>query len=85
MPDSKQNYRPCERGALDINSLVLGLGVGIAFGSLGFGIPCEPPSDEAKPGEVERALFEREARVAQRPVWLKSAGDIGEPGSPFLW
>ena len=40
-----------------------------------FGIPCEPPSDEAKVGEVKRALSERVARVAQRPIWLRSAGD----------
>ncbi len=52
----------------------------MVFGSLGFGIPCEPPSDEAKAGEVKRALSEREARVAQRPFWLRNAGEIGEPG-----
>jgi hypothetical protein len=60
--------------------LIIGVEVGIVFGSLDFGIPCEPPSDEAKPGEVERALFERVARVAQRPVWLRNAGEFGEPG-----
>ncbi len=55
------------------------------FRQFRLGIPCEPPSDEAKAGEVKRALFEREARVAQRPVWPRSVGEVGEPGSPFLW
>jgi hypothetical protein len=50
-----------------------------------FGIPCEPPSDEAKPGAVKRALSERVARVAQRPVWLRNVGEVGEPGAPSFW
>jgi len=51
--------------------------------------PCEPPSDEAKPGELKRALSEHVAakrivRVAQRPVWLRNEGDVGEPGVAFF-
>jgi len=47
--------------------------------------PCEPPSDENKSGEIQRALSERVARVAQRPIWPRSAGEVGEPGSPSFW
>ena len=62
-------------------------GVEVEIISSGFELysPCEPPSDEAKAGEVKRALFERAARVAQRPVWLRNEGEVGEPGSRFLW
>ena len=51
------------------------LRVEMIFGCLELWYPCEPPSDKAKTGEVKRALSERAARVAQRPVWLRNAGD----------